>query len=397
MASSKLPDGELAFCYFPDNYRWSHGLLLALGGAPWGGAEIDEVNRIGLRLKNRVGDDAAWFQEWAGEAERIEDIGHAKAAEGRALTAAAYLFRAAHYYHVGERFLQPKTDESQAAYMRGVKAFKKAASLIPRPRIEHVEIPYEGTSLPGILVHAEPLPGRTGKGPCLVFLDGFDITKEIQYFRGVPDLAARGVSCLIVDGPGNGESIRFRNLPLHHETERHAGAAYDFLASRSEFDPQRIGIMAISLGGYYAARAASMDQRFACCISWGPEWDFHWKWSERFRRMESGEAVSLSVPWHHLLWVFGVKTKEEAFNKLEGFRLNGVIQKMQCPYLLVYGEGDQQAPFHHAQKMIEASGSKRKELKVFTREEGGYHHCQIDNLAIGTAFMWDWVIEKLKP
>ena len=63
MASSKLPDGELAFSYFSDNYRWSHGLLLALGGAPWGGAEIDEVNRIGLRLKNRVGDDAAWFQE----------------------------------------------------------------------------------------------------------------------------------------------------------------------------------------------------------------------------------------------------------------------------------------------------------------------------------------------
>ena len=62
MPSSKLPDGELAFTYFPGNYRWSHGLLIALGGAPWGGAEIDEVNRIGLRLKDRSGDDdAAWF------------------------------------------------------------------------------------------------------------------------------------------------------------------------------------------------------------------------------------------------------------------------------------------------------------------------------------------------
>lgn len=28
---------ELAFTYFPDNYRWSHGLLLALNSAPWGG------------------------------------------------------------------------------------------------------------------------------------------------------------------------------------------------------------------------------------------------------------------------------------------------------------------------------------------------------------------------
>jgi hypothetical protein len=70
MASSKLPEGELAFNYFPDNYRWSHGLLIALGGVPWGGGEIDEINRIGLRLKHRVGDDAAWFAEWTGEAER---------------------------------------------------------------------------------------------------------------------------------------------------------------------------------------------------------------------------------------------------------------------------------------------------------------------------------------
>ena len=393
MPSSKLPDGELSFTYFPDNYRWSHGVLIALGGAPWGGAEIDEVHRIGLRLKARDGDDVAWFNEWTGEAERLENIGHSQAEKGHALTAAGYLFRAAHYYHVGERFTQPKTDESQAAYMRGVQAFKKAAGLITRPRIEHVEVPYEGTSLPGIIVHADPVPGR--KGPIMLFLDGFDVTKEIQYFRGVPDLAARGVSCLILDGPGNGEAIRFRNLPLHHETERHAGAAYDFLAARPEFDPKRIGIMALSLGGYYAPRAASMDPRFACCISWGPEWDYHTKWKQRLERIERGEVLSLSVPWQHLLWVFDVKTKEEAFKKLEGFKLDGVIQKMRCPYLLVHGEGDQQAPFEHVQNMMAAAGSQRKELKIFTREEGGYHHCQVDNISIGSAFMWDWVADVL--
>ncbi len=334
MASSALPEGELGFTYFPGNYRWSHGLLIALGGAPWGGGEVDEINRVGLRLKARVGDDIAWFNEWASEAERIEKIGYGEAAKGHALTAAAYLFRAAHYYHIGERFLQPKTEESQAAYRRGVEAFKKAASLVSRPRIEHVEVPYEGTSLPGILVHSDPVPGRRGKGPVMLFLDGFDVTKEIQYFRGIPDLAARGVSCLILDGPGNGEAIRFRNLPLHHETERHAGAAYDYLASRPEFDPQRIGILALSLGGYYAPRAASMDHRFACCVSWGPEWDYRTKWQERLARIERGETLSLSVPWQHLLWVFGVKTKEEALRKLEGFKLDGVVQKMKCPYLL---------------------------------------------------------------
>lgn len=397
MDGSKLPTGELAFSYFPDNYRWSHGVLIALGGAPWGGGEIDEINRIGLKLSDRVGDDRAWFREWAGEAERLEKIAEEKAAQGRKIGAAAYLFRAAHYYHVGERFVQPKNETSQTAYRRGVEAFRKAAGFIRRPRIEHVEVPYEGASLPGMIVHADALTGRTGKGPVMLFLDGFDVTKEIQYFRGIPDLAARGISCLILDGPGNGESIRFRGLTLHHETERHAGAAYDYLAARPEFDPQRIGIMALSLGGYYAPRAAAMDGRFACCISWGPEWDYHTKWKQRLERIERGEILSLSVPWEHLLWVFGVKTKEEALKKLEGFKLDGVIQKMKCPYLLVHGEGDQQAPFEHAKKMIEAAGSARKELKVFTRAEGGYHHCQVDNVTIGTGYMWDWLEEVLRP
>lgn len=397
MAGSQLPEGELAFSYFPDNYRWSHGLLIALGGAPWGGGEIDEINRIGLRLKPRVGDDKAWFREWAGEAERLEKIGDEKATRGHKLSAAAYFFRAAHYYHVGERFVQPKNEESQAAYRRGVEAFRKAAGYIRRPRIEHVEVPYEGKSLPGVIVHADPAAGRAGKNPAMLFLDGFDVTKEIQYFRGIPDLAARGIACLILDGPGNGESIRFRGLTLHHETERHAGAAYDYLAGRPEFDPKRIGIMALSLGGYYAPRAASMDHRFACCISWGPEWDYHTKWKQRLARIERGEILSLSVPWEHLLWVFGVKTKEEAFKRLEGFKLDGVIQKMRCPYLLVHGEGDQQAPFEHAQNMINAAGSARKELKVFKREEGGYHHCQVDNVSIGTAYMWDWLEDVLQP
>src|SRR5262247_3586590 len=66
---------ELSFTYFPENYRWSHGLLICLNMAPWGGAEIGEVNRIGLRLKKCVGDDDAWFEEWCREARNVEERG----------------------------------------------------------------------------------------------------------------------------------------------------------------------------------------------------------------------------------------------------------------------------------------------------------------------------------
>ena len=76
----------------------------------------------------------------------------------------------------------------------------------------------------------------------MVFFDGFDVTKELQYGYGIPDLAARGVGCVIVDGPGNGESVRFRNLPLIAETEKYATPAFEYLAGRREFDEKRISL-----------------------------------------------------------------------------------------------------------------------------------------------------------
>jgi pimeloyl-ACP methyl ester carboxylesterase len=230
----------------------------------------------------------------------------------------------------------------------------------------------------------------------MVFFDGFDVTKEIQYFKGVPDLAARGVACLIVDGPGNGESIRFRGLPLHHETERYATAAYEYLAARPEIDRERVGVMAMSLGGYYAPRAAAFEERFACCIAWGAQWDYWQTWKDRLDRIARGETLSLSVPWEHLLWEFGVDNEAAALRALEGFRLAGVVERIRCPFLLVHGEGDAQIPLAVAQRCVDAVGSTRKELKVFTRAEGGYHHCQIDNVSIGTAYMWDWAADVLE-
>ena len=385
------------FVYFPADYRWSHGMMLVIGGAPWGGGEMDEAHRVGLRLRAHLGDDKAWFREWARMAGRLEEKGRERAAAGHDRSAAAYLFRAAHYYHVGERFLHPKTPEALAAYRRGVECFKEAARRTRHPRIEHVEVPYERTSLPAILVHAEPIAGEGRPAPAMVYFDGFDITKEIQYFKGVPDLAARGIACLIVDGPGNGESIRFRNLVLHHQTERYATAAYEYLAARPEVDPGRIGVMAISLGGYYAPRAAAFEQRFACCLAWGAQWDYHATWKDRLDRLARKEQLPLSVPWEHLLWVFNVKTPAEALVRLEGFRLDGVAQKVRCPFLLVHGEGDAQIPLELARRCFEAVGSERKVFKVFTREEGGFHHCQVDNPSIGVAYMWDWLEEVLRP
>jgi dipeptidyl aminopeptidase/acylaminoacyl peptidase len=390
------PAEDLSFTYFPGDYRWSHGLLIGLNMAPWGGAEIGEVNRVGLRLKHCVGDDDAWFREWAREARKVEDRGRERIAEGYTTSGAQYLQRASAYYHVGERFLQPKSKEGLDAYMRGVNCLRDAAKYFKRPRLEYVEIPYEGTSLPAIYVHAETA-NKSGRVPAMVFFDGLDVTKEIQYLKGVADLSARGIACLIVDGPGNGESIRFRKLHLRHDTEHYATPAFDWLAARPEVDEKRIGVMAISLGGYYAPRAAAFEQRFACCIAWGAQWKYRKIWADRYERIARADTPALSVATQHIMWVLNAKSQDEVLKKLEAFDLDGAVQAITCPFLLLHGEGDEQVPMSEAQACFDAVGSKQKTFKVFTREEGGYHHCQIDNQSICSAYMWDWLEQVLQP
>jgi pimeloyl-ACP methyl ester carboxylesterase len=386
---------DLAFRYFPDSYRWSMGLLICLSAAPWLGIEIDEVNRVGVALKDKVGDDDAWFNEWARMGDKISARGRDAERAGHRLTAASCFMRACRYYQTGERFVHPRSQHSMDIYAKSVGLFKEAAAILRRPLVESVEIPYGDSSLPALLVHPDPEVTRGRPAPAMVYFDGFDVTKELQYGYGIPDLAARGVGCLIVDGPGNGESVRFRNLPLIAETERYATPAYEYIAGRSEFDPKRIGVMALSLGGYYAPRAGSLEQRFACCVAWGAMWDFHETWRRRFELLDSGKVPSLSVPPKHLEWVLGVEGRDAAMKKLEGFRLDGIVQKMTCPFLVMHGEGDEQIPVALAQRLYESSGSKQKTLKVFTREEGGFHHCQVDDVTIGLHFMFDWIADVL--
>src|SRR6202795_1574823 len=179
-----------AFLYFPTNYRWSMGLLICLSGAPWTGVEIDEVNRVGRALTDKVGDDDAWFEEWARMGDKITArrrdaapwfeeggrrgckipaAGRHPMRAGHKLTAAACFMRACRYYQTGERFIHPRSQRSMDVYAQSVALFKEAAAIIRRPRIEPVEVPYENTSLPALLVHPDPEATRGRPAPAMVF------------------------------------------------------------------------------------------------------------------------------------------------------------------------------------------------------------------------------------
>ncbi|MCC6532021.1 MAG: alpha/beta hydrolase [Burkholderiales bacterium] len=378
------------FMYFPDDYRWSAAIVNMLGSATFGSADVGEIHQIGRLVQAKVGDDDAWFDACWKVGQRVRALADERAANGHKISAANFYRRACVILQMGERFRTPKDERALAAYRLGVDCFQRFAELTTDTRIEVVEVPYEGGTLPGYFVHANN--STRSRNPCVVFFDGLDVTKELQYSRGVEDLVKRGMSCLVMDGPGTGEAIRFRNCYLRPDYEVAGSACIDYLERRADVDAERIGVMAISLGGYYAPRCASMEPRFAACVAWGAIWDYYATWK---RRIDAGFKTSLSVPGHHIMWILGVDTLDAALKKLEPFKLDGVVQKMRCPLLITHGADDEQVPLADAQALYQAAGSADKTLRVFDAEQGGAQHCQRDYLSLGVATMFDWLEDRL--
>ena len=368
-------DGDLGpwLRYFhgddPACYRWSLTLVTALGMSRWGGTSISEVHQVARAVQHAVGDDELWFRAWNDMADRTQELGEAALAAGHRVTASDEFLKSCIYRQLAERF----------------------AALTDVADIERVEIASAAGVLPAYLVLPRDRPAEPM--PAAVFFGGLDITKELQYCHGVPELLRRGIACLVMDAPGTGEAVRLNGVHLRHDTEVAASPAYDLLAAREEIDADRIAVMAVSLGGYYASRSASRDPRFAACVAWGAIWDYHETWRERFAR---AYATALSIPGDHICWILGVDTPDQALAALEPFRLEGVVGDIRCPHLILHGEDDRQVPVSDARALFEASGSPEKELRVITAAEGGAQHTQVDHLPLGMSLIADWLSDTLR-
>ena len=106
---------------------------------------------------------------------------------------------------------------------------------------------------------------------------GLDSTKEelqatAEYFL------ARGLATIAIDGPGQGESEY--ELPIEPAYEKVATAAVDYLRTREDVDGEKIGLFGVSLGGYYAARAAAYEPRLAAVVSLAGPYRFDLDWDE---------------------------------------------------------------------------------------------------------------------
>jgi dienelactone hydrolase len=273
-----------------------------------------------------------------------------------------------------------------------VRCFGKSATLRDQP-IEFVTIPYEGTTLPALFHRA----AGAGRRPAMIHFDGFDVTKEWMSLCGIADeFAHRGVSTLMVDHPGVGAALRLQGLAMNPDSERWARAAIDWLELRADVDAARVGVIAMSLGGYYAPRAAAFEPRLACCVAWGARWD---NAGSHGRILRDASAARSVTGWlDHALWYYGAVDVDEAERKIAQMTLEGVIDRVTCPLLVVHGANDRQVPTEQAERTIrEARHSSKATLRVFDQDEGGVEHVNGDLFSIAIDAMADWVADTLQP
>lgn len=382
------------FDYFEGNYTWNMAVNIALGmGASIG--DIDDASRELRSVARNNDDDAAerWFASWSAQGAKLKRLAEADEKAGRAFSASEKYRRAAIHFIQAERMQRPGFKPREQAFAEYLACFAKFVELGKR-NCTRVEVPFGASSLPGLLIAAEGTkPGE--RTPCMVHFDGLDVTKEIIYLLGIPDaLAKRGIATLVVDNPGVGESLRLRGLHNGPEAEKPAGACVDFLEQRAEIDSKRIGIMALSLGGYHAPRCAAFEPRFAACVAWGAQYD----WGETQRKRRDDKTSSLPVPhyWDHVGWVFGVKTIDEIVEVSGKICLRGILDRIRCPILVVHGENDRQIPLAFAERVVaECVNSRKAELYVHRLADGGAEHCGIDNVALTRDVMADWIAQTL--
>jgi alpha-beta hydrolase superfamily lysophospholipase len=352
---------------------------------------LGEIDQVIQRLHERASEPESWWQEWAAMGERLERFADTAAAEGRDATAGNYYLRAAMYYYTGERMVPPGAQKT-SIYKKSLRCAQ--AGLTRRyPHLEIVDVPYEGTALAAYFLKS---PVAKGPAPTVVLFDGLDNCKEmsVQFFGA--ELAFRGFNTLAIDGPGQGESLRLRDIFSRFDYEVAGKAAYEFVAARSDVDPNRVGVAAYSLGGYYAPRVAAFEKRYRACVAWGAIFDYHDTWVKRRAAMKTAAAHSMAASHFQLPWVMGVPDMDAAMVKIKNYTLAGVAERIECPTLVCHGANDRLSTMEVAKQLFEAIGARDKTLKVFSEEEGGAEHCQADNRQVGTDYIADWLTVRLR-
>ena len=172
---------------------------------------------------------------------------------------------------------------------------------------------------------------------------GLDSAKEeMESYESL--FLARGLATLSFDGPGQGESEY--DFAIRGDYEVAVKAVIDWLETRKDIDAGNIGLWGVSLGGYYAPRAAAFEKRVKACIglsgpyNLGEIWDNLPELTRETFRVRSKCA-----------------SQDLARKHASTLSMHGVARQIECPLYLVAGKQDRLVPWQDAERVAqEASG-----------------------------------------
>jgi len=312
-----------------------------------------------------------WCKAWSARAAHHETLGREALAKKHYLTAGECLQRAGVYYHFASFLFVRDQTQMRAAHKKQIECRQLALPYL-RPSGERVEIPYLGKALAGILRK----PADVAKPPVIVMAVGLDSTKEETDAYEMPFLA-RGMATMVFEGPGQGEAQY--DFPIRGDYEVPVKAVLDYLGTRSDLDTARIAMWGVSLGGYYAPRAAAFDKRIKACIALGGPFNFGTAWDG----LPALTREAFRIRSHR-------KSDEEARKNALTLSLEGVAQNITCPIFIVNGRQDRIVPAADAERLArEVKGP----VELMMIEDGNH-------IANNRAYRWrsqsaDWLAEQL--
>jgi dipeptidyl aminopeptidase/acylaminoacyl peptidase len=313
-----------------------------------------------------------WCRAWSERAKVHEDLGRQALAEKKLLSAGEHLQRAGIYYHFAAFLFVHDMAQMKAAHMKAVACRTEALPHLDPPG-ERVEIPYQGKSLYGILRK----PAGVARPPVLAMAMGLDSAKEETDAYEQPFLA-RGIATLTFEGPGQGEAQY--DLAIRGDYEVAVAAVLDWLEQRRDVDTARIGLSGVSLGGYYAPRAAAFEKRVKACMALGGPFD----WAQAWDGLPELTREAFRVRSH-------CSTQEEAKKRAATLSLVGIASRITCPIFIMNGRLDRIVPCKDAERLArEVSGP----VELLIIEDGNH-------IANNRAYKWrprgaDWMAEQLR-
>ncbi|MEZ5210560.1 MULTISPECIES: alpha/beta hydrolase family protein [unclassified Gordonia (in: high G+C Gram-positive bacteria)] len=360
-----------------------------LGASAHGGSDVGEV----LAAIDGVpdGDHQRWFDAWLALGRRVRADADAERDAGRTVSASSSYLRAATYFAVAVNAASAlKHDDPLLPTFRLQRSSWDAFVDACGQRVTRVQIPYDGTTLPGYFFRTVGHEQR----PTLIMVNGSDGAISDQWSSGAGAALARGYHVLMFDGPGQQSMLFERGTRFRADWGAVLTAVVDFAVAQDGVDPDRLVGYGISQGGYWLPSALATEHRLAAAVAdpgvvrVAASWEssipaslmklFHAGKREAFDRdMALGMRLSPTAArtWKFRARPYGQDSYYDTLAEVDRYVLSDTeAARITTPLILTAPEHEQFWP-GQSEMLAERTGG-RAEVVHFTAAEGADYHCQ---------------------